>query len=136
MDSLGLIIAAATLLLSLVFAQIRRSRDGRFRETPRNTSSEALSTIADGRLTFVQFSGEICSQCRTNERIFSQTLEKHPNVQFTDVPAEQHMELVRDLGIMRSPTVLLVEPSGEIVARAQGVVTKQTILELIGTHND
>jgi len=46
------------------------------------------------------------------------------------------MELVRSLGIMRSPTVLLIEPSGEIIARAQGVVKKQTILDLIGKNND
>lgn len=136
MDPFGIAVAASTLVLSLIFAVFRRHHDGRFRTPPRDITSDTLRSIAAGQLTFVQFSGEVCAQCKTNQRVFTQTLDGLTSVQFTDVPVDQHMELVRSLGIMRSPTVLLIEPSGEIIARAQGVVKKQTILDLIGKNND
>lgn len=140
MDPTGIAAAAAVLTAALAFASFRRLRDGRFR-APRTVpasapTAAALRDLTDGRPTFLQFSGELCSQCRSNERVFAQVVAAHPGIGFRDLDVAEHLELVRELGILRSPTVLFVQPSGAVVARAHGALDHTTVRQLIGAHHD
>lgn len=142
MDPIGITTVVVALVAALAFALFRQFNDGRFRVRPPSVASHGggtasrLRALANGRPTFVQFSGAMCSQCRINERTFSEALAPHPEIGFRDLLAEEHMDLVHELGIMRSPTVLFLEPSGEVLARANGVLTTKTIHQLIGSHHD
>lgn len=134
MDPIGVSVAAVALLLAVVFALARQLRDGTFRARGTTVTSDRLRQLADGQPTFVQFSGELCTQCRRNEEEFSRTLANRPGIGFRDVAAEDNLDLVRELGIMRSPTVVFVEPTGEVTARAHGALDRDAIVALIGSR--
>jgi hypothetical protein len=48
------------------------------------------------------------------------------------VDAEQHLDVVRRLGILRTPTTLILDGSGAEVTRATGAPTKPQVLAALG----
>ena len=49
-----------------------------------------------------------------------------------EVDAESHLELVRQVGILRTPTTLVLDPRGVEVARAAGAPTRDQVLAQLG----
>jgi hypothetical protein len=45
-----------------------------------------------------------------------------------EVDAEHHLDVVRRLGILRTPTTLVLDASGREVTRAAGAPTRQQVL--------
>jgi hypothetical protein len=43
-----------------------------------------------------------------------------PGVTHVEVDAEQHLDLVRDLGVLRTPTTLVLDADGREMTRATG----------------
>jgi hypothetical protein len=50
-----------------------------------------------------------------------------PGVRHLDIDAEHHLELVRELGIMRTPTTLILDKRGREVRRAVGAPRKEDV---------
>jgi thiol-disulfide isomerase/thioredoxin len=71
-------------------------------------------------VTLVQFSTAFCQPCRATRRILDQVVTQLPAVRHVEVDAESHLDAVRELGIMRTPTVLVVDRAGRVVRRASG----------------
>jgi hypothetical protein len=107
-------------------------RAARFRPPPRagraNTSETRL-TAADlsqelgACATFVQFSSATCATCPQVRRVLTQLAASEPGVAYIDIQSEDHMDLVRQLSIYRTPTVLLLNPGGELHTRTSGPLT-------------
>lgn len=129
--------------VAAVFALYRRRVDGRFR-----TASGAGSPGAsgDGSLTeselgvplgrdatVVQFSSEFCAPCRAAERVITEAVAGLDGVQYVDLDSEQKMDLVRRFNILRTPTVLVTDAVGRVVARTAGVPTKQSLQSVLST---
>ncbi len=55
-----------------------------------------------------------------------------PGVEHLEVDAEQNLELVRRLGILRTPTTLVLDRAGHEVARAAGAPRKEQVLAALG----
>ena len=51
-----------------------------------------------------------------------------PGVAHVEVDAEHHLDLVRRLGILRTPTTLVLDPRGHEVSRAAGAPSKQAVI--------
>jgi hypothetical protein len=51
-----------------------------------------------------------------------------PGVTHVEVDAEHHLELVRRLGITRTPTTLILDDGGREVSRASGAPAKDAVL--------
>lgn len=49
-----------------------------------------------------------------------------------EVDAERNLELVRALGIDRTPTVLVLDSAGRIVRRAAGMPRKADVIAALG----
>jgi len=49
------------------------------------------------------------------------------DVAYVDIDAESHLELVRQLGIVRTPTVIVLDGEGSIVRRASGLPRRAQI---------
>jgi thioredoxin-like negative regulator of GroEL len=45
-----------------------------------------------------------------------------------EVDAEQHLDVVRRLGILRTPTTIVLSAAGAEVTRASGAPTRQQVL--------
>jgi len=49
-----------------------------------------------------------------------------------EIDAESHLDLVRRLDIMRTPTVLILDAGGRVVQRASGAPRKADVLAALG----
>lgn len=67
--------------------------------------------------TFVQFSSEFCSPCRHTARVLDEVVAARTDVTHREMDVDEHHDLVRTFGILRTPTVLVLDPSGREVAR-------------------
>jgi thiol-disulfide isomerase/thioredoxin len=142
----GLVVIAVAVVAALGFGLYRAASDGRFRGTRAvpgaSTSSEPVvesvlaGTPYDGELgeraTLLQFSSAFCAPCRATRRTLEDVARIVPGVTHVEVDAEHHLDLVRRLGVLRTPTTLVLDPDGREVSRASGAPTKQAVIASLG----
>ncbi|HEY6934041.1 MAG TPA: thioredoxin family protein [Marmoricola sp.] len=78
--------------------------------------------------TLLQFSSAFCAPCRVTRRVLEDVARSSPGVEHVEVDAEQHLDLVRRLDILRTPTTLVLGADGREVTRATGAPTRQQVL--------
>ncbi|MFF4763072.1 TlpA family protein disulfide reductase [Streptomyces sp. NPDC001292] len=84
------------------------------------------------RATLVQFSSAFCAPCRATRRILREVAGMVPGVAHVEVDAEARLDLVRELGILRTPTVLVLDKDGRVVRRAAGQPRKADVIAALG----
>ncbi|WP_329193125.1 MULTISPECIES: TlpA family protein disulfide reductase [unclassified Streptomyces] len=84
------------------------------------------------RATLVQFSSAFCQPCRATRRILADVASMVDGVTHVEVDAERNLELVRSLGIEKTPTVLVLDAAGRIVSRAAGMPRKADVIAALG----
>ncbi|MGZ5401421.1 MAG: thioredoxin family protein, partial [Nocardioides sp.] len=129
----GAWILLASLALVSTVGLWRAYADGRFRGThavevaeapaddPR--SVELVETLGDRlgeRATLLQFSSAFCAPCRATRRVLADVAAAVPGVTHVELDAEHHLDLVRRVGVMRTPTTLVLDARGHEVTRASG----------------
>ncbi|MDO3396866.1 thioredoxin family protein [Nocardioides sp. SOB44] len=153
----GLWIALAAVVIALAFGAYRALTDGRFRGThevrgaaggagaaaaepavaERTVWDDVVAAVPDAQLgeraTFVQFSSAFCAPCRATRRTLSEVVELVPGVVHLEVDAEHHLDLVRRLDVLRTPTTLVLDASGREATRAAGAPRKETVLATLGS---
>lgn len=72
------------------------------------------------RATLLQFSSAFCAPCRATRRILGDVARTVPGVSHVEVDAEHHIDLVRALGVLRTPTTLVLDADGRELTRATG----------------
>lgn len=80
------------------------------------------------RATLLHFSSAFCAPCRATRRTLSEVAELVPGVVRVEVDAEQHLAVVRRLGIASTPTTLVLDGAGREVVRAGGQPRKAAVL--------
>lgn len=78
--------------------------------------------------TFVQLSSEVCTPCRRTHAVLAAVADEHDGVSHVDLDVAQHLDLVRRFGVMRTPTVLLLDASGAVVGRMSGATDRRQAL--------
>lgn len=136
-----------TLGLALAFGLFRGFTDGRFRGTHRVRGGaevpdvEVTGSVLAGTpwaaelgvsFTLLQFSSAFCAPCRATRRILEDIAGVVPGVTHIEVDAEHHLDLVRHLGILRTPTTLILDSRGVELTRATGAPTKAQVLGALG----
>jgi thiol-disulfide isomerase/thioredoxin len=145
-------VLVAALLLAVGFGLYRAVVDGRFTGTHRvrgAAAAKAASVDPDlaavlaqteyaemlgERATLLQFSSAFCAPCRVARRVLHEVAEANPGVIHLEVDAEHHLELVRRVGVLRTPTTLVLDARGVEVSRAAGAPTNaqvQAVLEAL-----
>ncbi len=84
------------------------------------------------RATLVQFSSAFCAPCRATRRVLGEVAEMVPGVTHVEIDAEARLELVRALGILRTPTVLVLDAEGRVVRRAAGQPRRADVIAALG----
>ncbi|MFF8595660.1 TlpA family protein disulfide reductase [Streptomyces sp. NPDC015220] len=84
------------------------------------------------RATLVQFSTAFCAPCRATRRVLGEVAGMVPGVAHIEIDAEERLDLVRDLGVARTPTVLVLDAAGRIVRRAAGQPRKADVIAALG----
>lgn len=154
----GQLVLVAAVTLAAALGGWRLARDGRFRGTRRLTPVAAPSTtdaaasspapdvapilparpVADAlaergialgeRATLLQFSSAFCAPCRATRRVLGEVAAVVPGVAHVEIDAEEHLDLVRRLGILRTPTTLVLDATGQEVRRAAGAPRRADVL--------
>ncbi|HEY0950568.1 thioredoxin family protein [Nocardioides sp.] len=156
--STGAWIVIAAVALAVAFGSYRALTDGRFRGTHRVRDAEPTPVVEEGALapvskpptpwshvtaalpdatlgeqaTLLQFSSAFCAPCRVTRRTLTEVAGIVPGVEHLEVDAEHHLDLVRALGIMRTPTTLVLDASGREVTRAVGAPRKDQVIAALG----
>ncbi|MEU8840312.1 thioredoxin family protein [Streptomyces roseus] len=92
----------------------------------------ALGAEPGRRASLVQFSSAFCQPCRATRRILADVAALVEGVEHIEIDAEARLELVRALGIEKTPTVLVLDARGRIVRRAAGMPRKADVIAALG----
>ncbi len=108
-------------LQALVASRLRR------RQRSIVLTSAELGAELGARATLVQFSSAFCSPCRATRTLLRDVTARIDDVAYVDVDAESHLGLVRRLGIIKTPTVVILDRTGAVVRQASGVPSRHQI---------
>lgn len=123
-------VVACTLLVGLLL----RARSGRVRTVTGDDLRPVLAALGaepGEKATLLQFSSAFCAPCRATRRVLAQVSDLVPGVTHVEVDAEQHLDVVRRLGILKTPTTLVLDATGREVRRATGQPTAAHVLEAL-----
>ncbi|MFE3604087.1 TlpA family protein disulfide reductase [Streptomyces sp. NPDC059142] len=114
-----------------------RAGEGERRSGPPGQGDRRLGAAELGaglgeRATLVQFSSAFCQPCRATRRTLAEVAEMVDGVAHVEVDAEERLALVRELGIVTTPTVLVLDAGGRVVRRAAGQPRKVDVIAALG----
>ncbi|GAA1570211.1 thioredoxin family protein [Kribbella hippodromi] len=130
--SLGLWVLAGAVVAGGVLSVLKAWVDGRFRGkaevgVERVTAAEVGGELGE-RATLLQFSSAFCAPCRATRRTLAEVEGMVDGVRHVELDAESHLELVRRLDILRTPTTLVLDSTGAVVKRASGAPRKPDVI--------
>ncbi|GAA1439270.1 hypothetical protein GCM10009641_46590 [Mycobacterium cookii] len=150
--STGAWIAVGAVALALVVGLWRLATDGRFRGThvvrqpdpplveegrrpvTRAPGAELVAAMGEQlgeRATLLQFSSAFCAPCRATRRVLSEVTDLVEGVRHVEVDAEHHLDATRALGILRTPTTVVLDATGTEVTRATGAPSRDQVLSAL-----
>jgi thiol-disulfide isomerase/thioredoxin len=88
------------------------------------------------RATLVQFSSAFCQPCRATRRVLTEVAGLVPGVTYVEIDAETHLDAVRQLGVLRTPTTFVLDKRGNVVRRASGQPRKADVIAAVGLAVD
>lgn len=136
----GVYVAVAALVVATGLGLVWRSRNGVLRARPERRDVAAgerlgepeLGTGLGERATLVQFSSAFCAPCRATRRVLTEVADMLEGVRHVELDAESHLDLVRRLNVLRTPTVFVLNAKGEIIRRGSGLPRKADIIAAVG----
>ncbi len=148
----GLIVLLVVLAAASAAGVALCARQGRFREIkatsidgtvpaasvpppPAGTvlTPDDLGAPLGERATLVQFSTEFCTYCGPTRELLTEIAGNADGVAFVEVDAAARMDLTRRLGVLATPTILVLDPDGVIAQRASGRPRKPEVLAAVGS---
>ncbi|MEE1762050.1 MULTISPECIES: thioredoxin family protein [unclassified Streptomyces] len=132
----GLVVCGLVLAAASTYGVLHRRRSGRVRVRGRDGDKRVgAAELGEGlgeRATLVQFSSAFCAPCRATRRVLAEVAGMVPGVAHVEIDAEEHLDLVRRLDILKTPTVLVLDADGRIVRRATGQPRKADVIAALG----
>ncbi|MDT0546337.1 MULTISPECIES: thioredoxin family protein [Streptomyces] len=108
-----------------------RSGQGEPDRSARLGAAELDAALGE-RATLVQFSSAFCQPCRATRGILAEVAGMVDGVAHVEIDAEARLDLVRRLGVVRTPTVLVLDADGRVVRRATGQPRKADVIAALG----
>ncbi|MFJ2605391.1 TlpA family protein disulfide reductase [Streptomyces sp. NPDC091279] len=132
----GLVVCLAVLVAAGAYGIVRQRRSGRVRVRGRDDGKRLDAAELGGalgeRATLVQFSSAFCAPCRATRRVLGEVAGMVPGVTHVEIDAEDHLDLVRRLDILKTPTVLVLDADGRVVRRATGQPRRADVIAALG----
>jgi thiol-disulfide isomerase/thioredoxin len=135
----ALAVTAGVVLLAAVIALVVRATTGRARRTPAASaetypagSLPGLDRLAPAA-TLVQLSTQYCAQCPATRRLLSRLTEERGGIAHVDVDLTADPDLARRLHVLQTPTVLVLDGTGRLVARIGGAPRRDEVVALLDT---
>lgn len=132
----GVVVCAVVLVVASAYGMLHRQRSGRVRVRGRDggkrLGAAELGQELGERATLVQFSSAFCAPCKATRRLLGEVAAMVPGVSHVEIDAEDHLDLVRELDILKTPTVLVLDADGRVVRRATGQPRKADVIAALG----
>ncbi|KUM73554.1 TlpA family protein disulfide reductase [Streptomyces curacoi] len=132
----GLVVCVVVLAVASAYGVLQRRRSGRVRVRGRDDgkrlAAAELGEELGERATLVQFSSAFCAPCRATRRVLGEVAGMVPGVTHIEIDAEDNLDLVRRLDILKTPTVLVLDADGNVVRRATGQPRKADVIAALG----
>lgn len=129
-------VCVAVLAMASAYGVVHRWRSGRVRVRGRDEGqrlgADRLGGELGERATLVQFSSAFCAPCRATRRILGEVADLVPGVTHIEIDAEARLDLVRELAVLKTPTVLVLDADGHVVRRASGQPRKADVIAALG----
>nr|WP_202555793.1 thioredoxin family protein [Streptomyces sp. SID4950] len=131
-----MVVCLAVLAVAGAYGVVRQRRSGRVRVRGRDDGKRVgaaeLGEALGERATLVQFSSAFCAPCRATRRVLGEVADMVPGVRHVEIDAEHHLDLVRALDILKTPTVLVLDAEGRVVRRATGQPRRADVIAALG----
>jgi thioredoxin-like negative regulator of GroEL len=82
-------------------------------------------------MVMMQFSTAFCAPCRSTRAVCAHLAATTEGVRHVEVDAESRLDLVREMGVEKTPTVFVLR-DGEVCAKAEGAQTLASMRALLG----
>lgn len=102
------------------------------RDDGRRLDAADLGAELGARATLVQFSSAFCAPCRATRRVLAEVAGMVPGVAHVEIDAESHLDLIRALEVLKTPTVLVLDATGRVVRRGAGQPRKADVIAALG----
>ncbi|MEU0715813.1 thioredoxin family protein [Streptomyces lavendulocolor] len=94
--------------------------------------ADELGAELGERATLVQFSTAFCQPCRATRRTLAEVAAMVDGVAHIEIDAEDHLDLVRELDVVRTPTVVVLDGRGRVVRMAAGQPRRADVIAALG----
>ena len=81
--------------------------------------------------TLVQFSTPLCAKCPPTARLIEAIIHDDPRVLHVEIDASERLDLARRFDVMRTPTILVVDGNGLVVARMAGAPSESHVRDAL-----
>ncbi|MFT4028372.1 MAG: thioredoxin family protein [Protaetiibacter sp.] len=122
-------LALVTVLVALatVLGLVWRAGQGRVRRASADPAGIEGVDLAPGA-TLVQFSSEYCAPCRATARLLDEIAGTREGIAHVELDVAERPELAARFGILQTPTTLVVDGEGRVLARIGGSVRRDTLV--------
>ncbi|MBC7442559.1 MAG: thioredoxin family protein [Ramlibacter sp.] len=126
--SLVLVLVAGATALGLLW-RARQGRTAPVRGNAPLTPADVGSPVPFGpRGTLLQFSTDHCARCPGTHALLTRLAGSRPGVAHVDVDITHRRDLANRFGIMQTPTTLILDETGRVLARVGGAPDRAGIL--------
>ncbi len=130
----GVVLMMAVLGGATLFGLWRIRMDGRARVVDFGViTARDLGWPLPKGATLLQFSSAHCQPCRKTRDMLSAVSREIPHVTHIEIDAVEYLDLTRRLGILRTPTTLILNSGGAIRARVSGQPRMGEIVATLAT---
>jgi len=109
----------------------REGRVTRLSDVPGGLSSDTLGSTRGFRATYVQFSTDTCAKCPPTAALLRRVAASVPGVAHVEIDAVARLDLARRFDILRTPTILVLNHEGLVVARISGAPSEAQAREAL-----
>jgi thiol-disulfide isomerase/thioredoxin len=114
-----LLYLAALVALATVLGLVWQRTQGRVR---RATGEAAEFAPSGAHVTLLQFSTEVCAPCRATHGVLERIASETDAVAHVDLDITHRPDLAARFTVLQTPTTLILDRDGAIVARIGGAV--------------
>lgn len=135
LNMVGVVVLVIALAVAVALGLLWRWRGGSVRAVARDDvrlTPDDLGISLGSRATLVQFSSAFCAPCRATRRVLADVATTVEGVAHVEIDAESHLDLVRRLKVLRTPTVFVLDGGGHLVKRASGQPRKADVIAALG----
>ena len=132
--ALMLLVVGAGFYWKLTTGRSKRIKDGTQIDLARLGATKNGKPVTEfgKRITFLQFSTEVCSQCRQTARMLGEFEALNPDVLHIEFDLTHRLDVAKKFNILQTPTTLVLDARGKVTSRIGGAAKTQTIQDEIG----